>query len=113
MSGRERTTQVLEALHLSDSFDFVATADDVERGKPDPEIYLLVCDELDVGAEESLAFEDSPSGVEAAVAANLRCIAVTTPFTREKIHDQDLLEACWIVNEPDRLPDVARALIEG
>jgi len=113
MSGRERATQVLEALDLSDAFDFVATVDDVERGKPQPEIYCLVCEALDVGAEESLAFEDSPSGVEAALAAGLRCIAVTTPFTREKIHAQGLLEERWIVDEPDRLPDVARGLIEG
>lgn len=100
MSGRERATQVPEALDLADAFDFVATADDVERGKPDPEIYLLVCAELGVRAEESLAFEDSPSGVEAALAAGLLCIGVTTPFTREKIHAQNLLEERWIVDEP-------------
>ena len=113
MSGRERAIQVLQALDLSDAFDFVATADDVERGKPDPEIYLLVCAELGVRAEESLAFEDSPSGVEAALAAGLLCIAVTTPFTREKIHAQNLLEERWIVDEPDDLPGLARRLIEG
>ena len=113
MSGRERARQVLEALDLPEAFDFIATADDVERGKPDPEIYHLVCEELDVAAEESLAFEDSPSGVEAALAANLRCIAVTTPFTREKMHAQGLLEDRWIVDDPERLRDLARALIEG
>jgi HAD superfamily hydrolase (TIGR01549 family) len=113
MSGREQASQVLEALDLSDAFDFVATADDVERGKPHPEIYLLVCEELGAGAEAALAFEDSPSGVEAALAANLRCIAVTTPFTREKIHDQGLLQERWIVDDPERLPDLARELIEG
>lgn len=113
MSGRERAAQVLEALDVSEAFDFVATVDDVERGKPDPEIYTLVCRELDAGVEESLAFEDSPSGVEAALAAGLLCIAVTTPFTRKKIHAQDLLEERWIVDEPDMLPNVARGLIEG
>ena len=113
MSGRARAHQVLEALDLSDVFDFVATSDDVERGKPDPEIYFLVCKELHVGAAASLAFEDSPSGVEAALAANLRCIALTTPFTREKIRDQGLLEDRWIVDDPEQLPELARQLIEG
>ena len=112
MSGRERALQVLEALELSDAFDFVATRDDVERGKPDPEIYHLVCDELGTPAERSLAIEDSPSGVEAALAADVRCIAVTTAFTREKIHAQGLLEDRWIVDDPGLLPDVVRRVIE-
>jgi HAD superfamily hydrolase (TIGR01549 family) len=113
MSGRERTQQVLEILNLLDAFDFVATADDVEEGKPHPEIYHLVCRELDMPSERWLAIEDSPSGVKAALAADLRCIAVTTPFTREKIHAQGLLEDRWIVDDPDALPDVARQMIEA
>jgi len=113
MSGRERTQQVLEILNLLDAFDLVATEDDVEEGKPDPEIYHLVCRELDMPSERWLAIEDSPSGVKAALAADLRCIAVTTPFTREKIHAQGLLEDRWIVDDPDALPDVARQMIEA
>lgn len=112
MSGRQRTRQVLEALHLTDAFDFVATRDDVDRGKPDPEIYYLVCKELAIPSSQSMAIEDSPAGVEAALAADLRCIAVTTPFTREKIHEQGLLEPRWIVDDPARLPGMARDLIE-
>jgi len=112
MSGRERTQQVLEALNLVEAFDFVATRDDVEEGKPDPEIYHLVCEELGVLADRSLPVEDSPSGVKAALMANLRCFAVTTPFTREKIHSQGLLDGRWIVDDPDVLPDLVRDLIE-
>lgn len=93
MSGRQRTQQILEALRLTDAFDFVATRDDVERGKPDPEIYYLVCKELAIPSSRSLAIEDSPAGLEAALAADLRCIAVTTPLTREKIHEQGLFKA--------------------
>ncbi len=112
MSGRQRTQQVLEALRLADAFDFVATRDDVDRGKPDPEIYYLVCKELAIPSSQSLVIEDSPAGVEAALAADLRCIAVTTPFTRKKIHEQGLLEPRWIVDDPARLPRVAQDLIE-
>lgn len=113
MSGRERTQQVLEALELTGTFDFVATSDDVEEGKPDPEIYYLVCGELGIPADQSLAIEDSPAGVKAALAADLYCIAVTTPFTRNKIHDQGLLEERWIVDDPDVLPDMVRGMIEA
>ncbi|MBS3783761.1 MAG: HAD family phosphatase [Anaerolineae bacterium] len=113
MSGRQRTQQVLEALRLTDAFDFVATKDDVARGKPDPEIYFLVCKELAIPASQTMAIEDSPAGVEAALAADLLCIAVTTPFTREKIHAQGLLESRWIVDDHDRLPDLVRAVIQA
>jgi beta-phosphoglucomutase-like phosphatase (HAD superfamily) len=113
MSDRQRTQQVLEALELSDVFGVVATSDDVERGKPDPQIYYLVCEELGIPHRQTLAIEDSPAGVEAALAAALHCIAVTTPFTRREIHDQSLLEGRWIVDHPDRLPVVARTMIEA
>ncbi len=113
MSGRQRTQQVLEALHLTNAFDFVATRDDVAQGKPDPEIYYLACRELAISCSQSVAIEDSPAGVEAALAAALLCIAVTTPFTREKIHEQGLLEPRWIVDDPARLPRMARDLIGG
>jgi beta-phosphoglucomutase-like phosphatase (HAD superfamily) len=112
MSGCARTQQVLQALGLGDAFDFVATRDDVERGKPHPEIYQLVRTELGIPAEQSLVIEDSPSGVEAALAAGLHCIAVTTPFTRQKLREQNLLEERWIVDDPDVLPDLVRQLIE-
>lgn len=112
MSGCARTQQVLHALGLGDAFDFIATRDDVEHGKPDSEIYQLVCRELQVSAGQSLAIEDSPSGVAAALAAGLHCIAVATPLTRQRLHDQNLLEERWIVDDPAVLPDVVQQMIE-
>jgi beta-phosphoglucomutase-like phosphatase (HAD superfamily) len=72
----------------------------------------LICGELQIPAEQALVIEDSPSGVEAALAAGLHCIAVTTPFTRQKLREQNLLEDRWIVDDPDVLPDLVRRLIE-
>jgi beta-phosphoglucomutase-like phosphatase (HAD superfamily) len=111
-SGLARTRQVLQALGLGDAFEFVAARDDVEREKPHPEIYQLVCQELQIPAEQSLVIKDSPSGVEAALAAGLHCIAVTTPFTRQKLRDQNLLEERWIVDDPALLPDVVQRVFE-
>jgi len=96
---------------LADAFDFVATRDDVERGKPDPEIYQLVARELDVPPAECLVIEDSPSGVKAALAAGMWCVAVTTPFTRQRIHAKGLLDERWIVDDPDTLPDVVQQMV--
>jgi len=103
--------KVLELLHLRDKFDFMASRDDVENGKPDPEIYVLVARELDVSPPETLVIEDSPAGTEAALAAGMGCIVVTTDFTRKAIHASGLLEQRWIVDSPPDLNAVARQFI--
>ncbi|MFQ5435328.1 MAG: HAD family hydrolase [Anaerolineae bacterium] len=104
MSHCSQVRRVLEILNLADTFDFVASRDDVERSKPDPEIYLLVARELGVTPAACLVIEDSPSGVKAALAAGMDCIAVTTPFTHEAIHAQKLLPESHIVDDPGQLP---------
>ena len=103
--------RILEILNLTDGFDFVASVDDVQHGKPDPEMYLLVTRELDVPPEECLVIEDSPSGVKAALAAGTWCIAVTTPFTKTAIHTEPLLDERWIVDDPASLIPVVREMM--
>ena len=103
MSRCKQATRVLQILELRQAFDFVASRDDVEMGKPDPEIYKLVGHELGVPANQCLVLEDSPSGVEAAVSAGMWCIALTTPFTFASVHKQALLPAEWIVDDPGQV----------
>ena len=112
MSRCSQVTRVLQILELVGAFDFVATRDDVERGKPDPEIYLLVSQQLQVPPSECLVLEDSASGVAAAVAADMWCIAVTTPFTRESVHAQRLLDRRWIVDQSEQVMPVVQAMLE-
>jgi len=57
-------------------FDAIVTSDDVQRAKPAPDLYLLACERLGVAPGEALALEDSASGIAAAKAAGLTCIAV-------------------------------------
>lgn len=57
-------------------FDAIVTSDDVQRAKPAPDLYLLACERLGVAPGDALALEDSASGVAAAKAAGLTCIAV-------------------------------------
>jgi beta-phosphoglucomutase len=111
MSRCLQAMRVLEILGLSDTFDYIATRDDVERGKPDPEIYLQVAKELEVPPDQCLVLEDSSSGVKAAVAAGTWCISVTTPFTQEGVHALGLLEERWIVDDPDRVARVVKQMI--
>ena len=106
MSHCAQTSRVLQILHLRKKFDFIATRDDVALGKPDPEIYTLVARELGVSADECLVIEDSATGIKAALAAGMRCIAVTTKFTRTAVHASGLLDDPWIVDTPSDLQTV-------
>jgi HAD superfamily hydrolase (TIGR01509 family) len=111
MSYCAQVQRVLGILELDTAFDFVASRDDVEHGKPDPEIYRLVAHELGVDPAECLVVEDSPAGVQAALAAGMQVIAVSTPFTRQRLHESGLLPADLIVDEPERVTAVAAAII--
>ena len=71
MSTCSQAQRVLGILGLQSAFDFVATRDDVNQGKPDPEIYNLVASELGAHVDQCLVIEDSPAGVEAALAAGM------------------------------------------
>ena len=75
-TGRESTMHHLEAAHMTDLFDAIITGEQVEHGKPDPEIYEMACDAIGATAGLSFAVEDSPNGIHSAAAANLRVIMV-------------------------------------
>ena len=110
-SHASEACHILNILGIVKDFDFIATADDVERKKPDPEVYLLVLNELNLSAKECLAIEDSPPGVQAALSAGLWCIAVTNAFTYKGIHSSKLLDDRWIVDAPAKLTDVVRQML--
>lgn len=61
---------------LGGCFDVEVTGDQVEHGKPAPDLFLLAAERLGVEPRESVVLEDSPLGVEAAIAAGMRVIAV-------------------------------------
>jgi HAD superfamily hydrolase (TIGR01509 family) len=73
----------LTRLGLLDWFDCICAADDVERIKPDSELYLSVLRRLNVGADEAIALEDSPIGIRAAKGAGLFCVAVPNSLTSQ------------------------------
>lgn len=111
MSHCDQVRRVLGVLNLEKAFDFVAARDDVENGKPDPEIYQLVVDELGVRPAQCLVVEDSPTGVRAALAAGMAVMAVSTPFTRNSLHASKLLPETRIVDKSDRVIAVAAEII--
>ena len=75
-SPRFLVEDALATAGVVDAFDAIVTSSDVAAAKPAPDIYLRACADLGVAPSEALALEDSASGVAAAKAAGLTCIAV-------------------------------------
>jgi HAD superfamily hydrolase (TIGR01509 family) len=70
----ERLSVALSALGLSERFTSVFSAEQVARGKPEPDLFLFAANRFGVPPEACLVIEDSPFGVRAARAANMKCI---------------------------------------
>jgi beta-phosphoglucomutase len=112
MSKYNDVLHVLHSLGIEQSLDLVLTAENVKRGKPDPEIYLLASQKLGVPPEDCLAVEDSVHGVRAAVAAGMNAVAIATPFTAAALHSSQVIDDTWIVHEPEKLAEIVRRRIE-
>ena len=98
MSFCPQVTRSLHALGLETAFDFIATREDVENPKPDPEIYLLVAKILGVPPSECMVVEDSVAGVKAGLAAGAFVMVVATPLTRQKLNESGLLNDVQVVD---------------
>jgi HAD superfamily hydrolase (TIGR01509 family) len=75
---REPALRTLTTAGLLDHFSTIVTVNDVALGKPAPDIYLEAAHRLGVSPARCLVFEDSRPGLAAAVAAGMRCVAITS-----------------------------------
>lgn len=69
----------------------MVTADDVTLGKPDPAPFLKAAALLGLPPEDCVVIEDAPSGIRAALAAGMKCIAVPTTYTHAEIAEADVV----------------------
>ena len=67
---------IVEALGAQDKIEVIVSGDDVTRGKPDPQVFLLAAERLGVTRSRCVVVEDAPVGVQAAKAAGARAVAV-------------------------------------
>lgn len=86
---------------LSPYFDAVITSEDVQHGKPDPEIYLLGAQRASAQPEDCLVAEDSAAGVAAAKAAGCFCLGLTTTQPEADLKRE---KADFIVSDYTTLP---------
>jgi beta-phosphoglucomutase-like phosphatase (HAD superfamily) len=89
---------------LLPSFTTVVCRDDVQAGKPAPDLYLTALSRLGISAEDAIAVEDSATGVAAARAAGVSCVAVLGPATVD--HDISAADLQLSTLSGVRLPDL-------
>ena len=105
---RECALPLLERHNIKKYFHQITTGDEVERGKPYPDIYLRAASKLHVEPGNALVVEDSPTGIEAGQCAGMRVAAI--PDRRIDGIDQLVRNADFILDEIAGLVDLARSL---
>lgn len=97
---------ILEVLGIAGFFDAIVGAEDVRRGKPDPQVFLAAAARIEVPPERCIVVEDSTAGIEAAHRAGMRAVGVRSTHAS--------LRADWVVHTLDKLPDDAfNRLLDG
>ena len=97
---------VLEVLGFKEYFNAMVSAEDVTRGKPDPEVFLKAAARLGVRPERCIVVEDARAGIEAAQNAGMRSIGIS--------HGGKVLPADIVVSSLDQLPEGSfERLLEG
>ena len=90
---RHEIELILEAVGLWSSFEHITAAEDIRNGKPDPEGYLHALRALNRGAavqaSDCLVIEDTIAGIQAAHAAGMRCLAVSTTYPADQLAGAD------------------------
>jgi len=87
------------AVGVLDCFDTVVPAEDVAKGKPDPEGYLLARRRLAeatgraIAPERCVVVEDSPWGIQAAHAAGMKCLAVASSYPADALNQAECVVA--------------------
>ena len=78
-SNRELIDLALELMGVADLFRVTVSSEEVERGKPAPDVYLEAARRLGVSPDRVVAVEDSAAGIRSAKAAGTRVIAIPNP----------------------------------
>ena len=100
-SAMENINLVLDKLNLKKYFEYIVSGEDIEKGKPEPDIFLRVADNFNVPPEICFVIEDSTNGILASRAAKMKCVG----FKNSGSVNQDLSKADLIVenfNEKNR-----------
>lgn len=88
---RPNIEQALEITNLGAFFTDLVTAEDVVRGKPDPEVFLYAARKVGKSPADCIIFEDAPVGIEAAHRAGMMVIGISTTHPAYTLSDADIV----------------------
>lgn len=80
MTPYENLAAILEKLPIHSYFDVLVTGEQVQKGKPAPDIFLLAAEQLGVEAQQCMVIEDTPMGIEAAQAVGMLAVGIGAAF---------------------------------
>ncbi len=83
-STNARAIKILELLKIKERLDYLVTAEDIEKHKPNPQIFLKAAEEIGISPKECVVFEDAVNGIQAAKSAGMKSIAILTEFTSKE-----------------------------
>ncbi|MBI2613966.1 MAG: HAD-IA family hydrolase, partial [Candidatus Levybacteria bacterium] len=101
-SSRSAVNKFINKFHLSNAFSLIITKDDVTKRKPDPQIYNLAKEKINLKDEEILVVEDTQIGVEASKSAGLICVAIPNKYTE----NQDFSKVDYILGSLEELLNI-------
>ena len=90
-ADRTLASSVLGRTQIASCFQTLVGSDEVARAKPDPALFLQAANRLGIKPEACVVVEDSPRGIEAAKAAKMRVIGITTSFPKERLQQADVI----------------------
>ena len=93
--------RVLRHYNLNRFFEFYVSLEDIERKKPDPEVYLKCLSRLKISKEQAIVVEDDADGVGSAKNAGIKVIAVTKYGDMETVSDADYVIGSLTDLKPD------------
>lgn len=83
-SSSKNARTVVKLLNIQNEFDAIVDGTMITHSKPHPEIFLLAAKKLDVHPKDCVVFEDAEAGVEAAIAAGMKCVGIGSPLQLNK-----------------------------
>lgn len=87
-SASKNARPILEKVHLLSKFDAIVDGNDVSKAKPNPEVFLIAAQHLNMKPEDCIVFEDSVAGVQAVNTANMISIGIGE---KEVLHEADYI----------------------
>jgi beta-phosphoglucomutase family hydrolase len=90
-SRREKMRLLMEKFGFLPYFDIMVTGEEVQRGKPAPDIFTKAAQQMQLTPNKCVVIEDAANGVTAAKSAHMKCVAITTTHTADLLQHADLV----------------------